>query len=168
VFLRLSQDRLEDFPGAVVSDPTAQFDGLVVVGHSGQFELQVVLELLLHISANPDHVIARNLGSAVEEQDAVDELLGVLHLPHRFLVVLLAEAVKAPVHAHLGLAEILIDGRQLDRQGPVQRFDDFGFAFHPSRTPTAHRLDSHHAHMPHQPHHFHGARISRSTSLRSQ
>src|SRR5262249_20602390 len=82
------------------------------------------------VGADADHVVSRNLGDALEEEDSFDEALGVLHLAHRFLVVLVAEFPEAPVLAHLGLAEILVDGGQLDGQGAVQGIQHLRITLH--------------------------------------
>jgi len=68
----------------------------------------------------------------LQEQDALDELLGVLHLADRLLVVLLRQVVKAPVSAHLRLAEVLVDGGELDGERAVESRDDVGLTFHGS------------------------------------
>jgi hypothetical protein len=82
---------------------------------------QIVLELFRHRCPDADHIVAGDFGDAFEKQNAIDQLLGVLHLAHGFLVVLLGQLEKAPVLAHLGLAEILIDGRELGGEHLVQK-----------------------------------------------
>src|SRR5262249_14006618 len=67
--------------------------------------------------------------------NAVDEHFCVLHLAERFRVMLGPELEEAPILAHLGLAEILIDRGQFDGQRAIQEFDDFGLAFHSENSP---------------------------------
>jgi len=46
------------------------------------------------------------------------------------LPVLFSQFQVSPVLAHFGLDEILVDGRKLNRQRPIQGLDDFGFPLH--------------------------------------
>ena len=48
-------------------------------------------------------------GHPLEVEDALDERVGVLHLADRLLAELLGEALVAPVRAHLGVDEVLVD-----------------------------------------------------------
>ena len=114
----------------VVLELNAQVHQLVVRLHAAHLEREVVLELLLHVGAHANHVVAGNLRRAFEEQNPVDELLRVLHLAHRLLVVLARELHEAPVLAHLRLAEVLIDRGQLDGERAVEGFDHVGVALH--------------------------------------
>src|SRR5262249_52739553 len=84
-----------------------------------------------------DHVVAGDFRHSFQEENALDELLRVLHLAERFLVVLFVEVEEAPVLVHLGLAEILVDGSELDGQRTVQGINNLGI--------TLHGLDSSHA-----------------------
>src|SRR5581483_4882266 len=101
------------------------------------FELQVVLKLLLDIGADADDIVAGDFRHPFEEQDAVDEHLGMLHFAHRLFVMLPGQLHVAPVLAHLGLAEVLVDCRQLDRQRPIERVDYLRIALH--RSPQKYR-----------------------------
>src|SRR5438477_546066 len=42
----------------------------------------------------------------------------------------LSELLITPVLAHFGLAEVLVDGSQLDRERTVEGLDDLGIALH--------------------------------------
>jgi hypothetical protein len=79
-------------------------------------ELEVELELLLHRLADVDLVEALDVGHALEEEDALDELVGVLHLVDRLVADLLGQLGVAPVGAHLRVDEVLVDRCQLGRQ----------------------------------------------------
>src|SRR5262249_2975902 len=61
---------------------------------------------------------------AFQEEDALGQVAGVLHLANGFLVVLLGETVEAPVLAHLGVQEVLVDADELPSEHVVQRLDD--------------------------------------------
>jgi hypothetical protein len=70
------------------------------------------------------------VGQAVEEQDAFDQLVGVLHLADRFFVDDVAEALEAPVVQHPGVQEILVHRGQLVGEHLVQPKDDGAVALH--------------------------------------
>ena len=93
-------------------------------------QLEREAELLGHRLPHPHRTEALQVGHAIEVQDAFDERIGVLHLADRFFAEVLREAVVAPVRAHLGVEEVLVDRGQLRRQHVVQQFDDRGVALH--------------------------------------
>src|SRR5690606_27307251 len=66
----------------------------------------------------------------LEEQDAVRQLVGVLHLVDRFLVLVLGEIFEAPVLQHLGVQEVLVDRGELVVERLVEVLDDLGIALH--------------------------------------
>jgi len=65
-----------------------------------------------------------------QEQDAVDQHVGVLHLADRLVIGDLAEALEAPVVVHPRVQEVLVDRRQLVGEHRVQQLDDRRFALH--------------------------------------
>ena len=69
---------------------------------------------------------------ALQEQDALDEALGMLHLGDRALLEILAQAGVAPVLGHLGMHHVLVDGGQLAGKQTVQRVDKFLVSLHGS------------------------------------
>ena len=86
-------------------------------------------ELRLHVTADVEFQVL-HLGGGVEEQDALDQLLGVLHLVDRLLLDVVAERVVAPLVAHLRVQEVLVDGRELLTQRHVQLGNDLRGPFH--------------------------------------
>src|SRR5262249_14397229 len=86
-----------------------------------------------------------HVGKAVEEDDALDQLVGVLHLLDRFLAPLLGERAIAPIVQQAIVQPILVDGGQLVPQPAVEIFDDGRIALHaalpwqygPTRGPAA-------------------------------
>src|SRR5207253_3503656 len=78
---------------------------------------------------------ALDVRQAVEQKDALDQLVGVLHLADRFLVDLLVEALVAPVPAHPRVQEVLVDRGELPGEDLVEKIDDAAVAFH-GRTPS--------------------------------
>src|SRR4029077_12891853 len=65
-----------------------------------------------------------------EEQDAIDQLVGVLHLVERGVILAVAEFCDAPMAQHPGMEEILIDRGQLALEHRIQMLDDSLIAAH--------------------------------------
>jgi hypothetical protein len=65
-----------------------------------------------------------------EIQDARDQLVGVLHLADGLLAHLVPEPVVAPVLAHAGVDEVLVDRGQLVGEDLVQGVDDLIVSTH--------------------------------------
>src|SRR5690606_611415 len=70
------------------------------------------------------------VGQPLQEQDALDELVGMLHLVDGFLVGVLAQLLQAPAVEHAGMQEIQVDGRQLVLQDVVEVTQDGRVALH--------------------------------------
>jgi hypothetical protein len=93
-------------------------------------ELEVAFESFRRAFAHQELVQVLQVGQAVEEQDALDQLVGVLHLVDRLVVLVLGEFLQAPVLQHLGVQEVLVDRGQLVVERLVEEFDDLGVALH--------------------------------------
>ena len=93
-------------------------------------ELEIGLQALGHRLADRQLSEVLEVGQAVEQENALDQLVGVLHLANRLFVDLLAESLEAPVLHHAGVEEVLIDRRQLVLQELVQFGDDLWIALH--------------------------------------
>src|SRR5690606_27623535 len=98
--------------------------------HDAQLDLQVGLELLAHGLADVERAEALVVGQPFEEQDAVGEALGVAHLLDRLFPGVRGELGVAPVLLHLGVQEVLVDGRELCRQLLVEELDDLPVTLH--------------------------------------
>ena len=70
------------------------------------------------------------VGEAVEEDDALDELVGVLHLLDQFLAPFLGQGLVAPVVEQPVMQPILVDRGELVPQASIEIFDDFCVALH--------------------------------------
>src|SRR5579863_9050098 len=120
VVLRIHQDSRQELLASVVANVAAKLDALVELRDRLRLEGGVVSEDLDH--GLPDRKLAQllQIGQAIEKEDALHELVGVLHLVDRLLVNLLAEVLVTPVQAHLGVEEVLTDGGQLAGQDFVE------------------------------------------------
>jgi hypothetical protein len=80
--------------------------------------------------AHQHRVVALEVGRAVEVEDALDDLVGVLHLLDGFLAGDGGQLGEAPVVAHLRVDEVLVDGGELRGEDLVQNLDDLRVALH--------------------------------------
>ena len=97
------------------------------------FKRYIGRELFWNGLTDSDPVHALNVGDSFEIQDALDQRVGMLHLIDALSVQVAIQADQAPVLAHLGVQEVLIDRRQFASEDSVEAFDDavvtFGHVF---------------------------------------
>ena len=70
------------------------------------------------------------VGEPVEEQDAVGQGVGVLHLVDRFVPLVLGELRDAPILQHAVMEPVLVDRREFVGERLVEELDDCRVAFH--------------------------------------
>src|SRR4029079_1567781 len=84
----------------------------------------------LDVLADAQGIEHLHVGKAVEEQDAVGELVGVLHLLDGFLAPDLGHFQKAPIVQEPVMQPVLADGGEFAAQALVEIIDDFWVALH--------------------------------------
>ena len=121
---------LEQVLGDVVAERFAELArglvGLAGVVLAGEVGLEHFLDGL----ADAQRRDALQVGMAFEEDDALDQLVGVMHLFDRFGALLVGELREAPVVQEPVMHPILVDGTELEKEGLVKPLDDLCFAFH--------------------------------------
>src|ERR1043165_1301284 len=137
VLLLVLEDLFEEMACVVVVQLVRRDDVLVQARHRVHLQREIELELLRDVLADVDLAEALHVGDAVEEEDPLDDLLGVLHLADGMLADDVLEALVAPVLAHLAVHEILVDGSELRRQDIVEDVDDLLVALHAGEGTTA-------------------------------
>src|SRR5690554_2905848 len=120
----------EQVTSDVILDLFAIFDGLDVIIAPVMLDLEVALEHFADVFTNVQFAEVLQVGDAFEKQDAVDQLLGMLHLFDGLIVLPLGQLLQAPVLIHLGMQKILVDGYQLIAESLVEMLDNLGVAFH--------------------------------------
>src|SRR5262245_28453467 len=136
VILLALEDVLEQVPRRVVSLGDAEGDRLVQPRDGVDLEIEVELELLRNRLADTHAAELLEVRQALEEEDALDELVRVLHLVDRLLVDHLGDAQQAPVLAHAGVEEVLVDADELGGEHVVQGGDHLRVALHDSGVST--------------------------------
>ncbi len=128
--------RLNEGIAAVVAGGDGRGDAGVEPGDGLQLEVEVQAELLGHGLTHHEGAEALQVGGALEEEDPLDDPLGVLHLVDGLVAGGVGEVLVAPVGLHLGVDEVLVDRRELGGQHLVEQLDDLAVALH-GRPPTA-------------------------------
>src|SRR5690606_29971130 len=82
------------------------------------------------ILADPELVEVLQVRQTLEQQDALDQPVGVLHLLDRGLVLVLRHPFEAPVLPHAGMEEVLVDRGELVLQHLVEVLDDLAITLH--------------------------------------
>ncbi len=124
------EDLAEQVAGDEIADGLTMGDPLAQRRQGILLEPQIAFEHLLH--AFPDHQFVEilQIGQAVEEQNALDQLVGMLHLVDRLAVFVGAELGDAPMPQRAGMQEILIDRGKLVFQHRIQMLQDGRIATH--------------------------------------
>ena len=100
-------------------------DGVVVHLDRAEFEFEVGLDHVLDGFADSEFK-GLHVGDAIEKEDALHQALGVFHFADGLFLDVFGEAVVAPVFAHLGVEEILVDGGEFFAEGLIELFENFG------------------------------------------
>ena len=121
IFFIVEQD-LEEIARAVVFIFDGDADGVVV--HLGGIDLEIEVALDHILDGFTDRELeGLHVGDAIEEEDAFHKAFGVFHFADRLHLDVLGEAFVAPVFAHFGVEEILVDRGEFFAKGFVELFE---------------------------------------------
>ena len=121
---------LEQVAGDVVLDRVAMGGGLLIERARRHLGREIAVEHLPHVLSDVKRIEHLQVGKAVEKDDALDDLVGVLHLLDRFLAPFLRQVAVAPIVQEPVMQPVLVDGRQLMPQAAVEIFNDSCIALH--------------------------------------
>ncbi|MCY1425252.1 hypothetical protein D9M71_410360 [compost metagenome] len=124
------EDIFKQFTATEVANFFAMRDSHFEIGMAGFLDTQVTLKHFLGVLADVQLAQVLDVRQAFKEQDALDQLVRVLHLVDGFVVLVLAELVQAPIFIHARMQEVLIDRDQLIGKDLVEMLDDCNVAFH--------------------------------------
>src|SRR5690606_36092146 len=124
------EDRLEQPARHKILMPLAKRDAFAQRRDRSLLELQVALQNLPDVFADQQLAEILQVRQTFEEQNALDELVGMTHLVDGFLVLVLGELRDTPVLQHPGMKEVLVDGRKLVEKHFVEYRYDLVFALH--------------------------------------
>ena len=115
---------LEQVLGHPVADALAIGGGLAVEVAGIVFGRKVAFEDFLDGLADAQRVEHLQVGEAVEEDDALDEAVRVVHLLDGFLAPGLGELLVAPIVQDPVMEPVLVDRRQLAAQAAIEILDN--------------------------------------------
>jgi hypothetical protein len=130
MFLRVVEDVLQQVTRHVIAYRFAVSDGVLEGCLGSLLELQVALERFDGVLADEELAQVLQIGKPLEEEDALGELVGMLHLAERFFVFLFLQLAEAPIAEHSAMQEVLVGGGQLVLELRIEMFDDLRVAFH--------------------------------------
>src|SRR5262245_30125494 len=105
-------------------------DRLLQYRARGTLQLEIAFERLFRVLSDQQLVQILQVRQPLEEQDALDQLVGVFHLVHRLSLLMLAQSLQSPVVEHPGVQEVLVDRGQLVREYGIEMLNDILVTFH--------------------------------------
>src|SRR6266702_3268825 len=91
---------------------------------------KIAVEHLSDVLPDAKRIDHLHVGKAVEEDDALHDLVGMLHLLDRFLAPFLGQRPLTPIVQQPVMQPVLVDGGKLVPQATVEKFDDSRVALH--------------------------------------
>ena len=130
VFFFGREDVGEQLAADDVLDALAVDDAFAQHRQRFQFQRQVAGEHFARRFADAQLAQRLEVRQALEEENALRQLVGMLHLVDGLVVFVLGEFLQAPVLQHLGVQEVLVDRDELVVERLVEVVDDLGVALH--------------------------------------
>src|SRR3984893_14680416 len=130
VVLLVLHQAFEQIARDVVLDAVAVGRRFLIKATGADLGGEVALDDFLDVLPDPQGIQHLHVGKPVEEQDAIGEPIGVMHLLDGFLAPLLGQLQQTPVVQHPKMQPILVDGGELAAQTLVEIFDDSCVALH--------------------------------------
>src|SRR4029078_9964796 len=114
----------------IVLDLLAMGDGAFELTERLHFEGEVALQHFLDVLTDAQFAEQLEIEEAVEEQDPLGQLVGMLHLVDRLMPLELGELGDAPIVEHPVMQPILVDRGQLVLERFVEELNDLLVALH--------------------------------------
>src|SRR6516225_4755471 len=130
VLFLIVHELLKQISRHVVLDQMAMGRGFAVEGVRRQFGFQVAIEHGLHGLPDMKGFQRLHIGRSIEEDDAFDELVSMLHLFDRFLAPRLGQLLVAPIVEQAVVQPVLVHRGELVTQRVIEVFDSFLIALH--------------------------------------
>ena len=123
---QLLEDPHRDIVALLAADFTRLCVGVPCILFAGQIRFQHFLDG----GADAQRRDGLQVRMPFQEDDALDQLVGVLHLLDALLALLLCELRETPIFQQAVMDPVLVDRAQFEEQRLVQSFDDSCIAFH--------------------------------------
>ena len=125
------EDGFQELPAHIVARGFRVRDGFPQAWHGAHLQGEVATQDFLHVLADLKLAQVLQVRQPFEEEDALHERVRMVHLVDGRLLLALAKFLHAPILEHLGVQEVLVDGREFVLQHGVQVGDDLGIlGFH--------------------------------------
>src|SRR5882672_9249636 len=123
VLLLIAHQFFEQIPGHVILGAMAITRRLLIKGARGHLSRKIAIQYLFDGLPDMQRIEHLHVGKAIEENDAMNELVGVFHILDGLLAPYLGKGLVAPVLEQAIVQPILIDGGKLVTQRLVEVFD---------------------------------------------
>src|SRR5205085_11408540 len=120
----------DEVAAAAVAYALAMGDGAPELSQRVHLELEIGPEDLFNILADAQPAEHLKIGQAVEEQDTLRQLVGVLHLVDGFGALELGKLVHAPIAEQSVVQPILVGRGELVLQGFVEKLENLRIPLH--------------------------------------
>ncbi|CUX39401.1 conserved hypothetical protein [Agrobacterium genomosp. 13 str. CFBP 6927] len=125
----VNQQSFKKLHGDVVSGLGTDITGFLVGGPCVVFAGEIRFQHFLDVLADAQRRQGLKVGMAFEEDNTIDDLVGVLHLFDGFCTLLLCKLGVAPVVQKPVVKPILVYCTEFEKKGLVKPLDDFFVAF---------------------------------------
>src|SRR5262249_54999071 len=130
VLFLVVHELFEQVAGDVILDRMAMRGGLLVERPRRHLRRKVAVEHLLDVLPNAKRIDHLHVGKTIEKDDALHDLVRMLHLLDRLLAPFLGQRPVAPIVQQPVMQPVLVDGGKLVPQTTVEKLDDSCVALH--------------------------------------
>src|SRR6266516_667854 len=130
VLFLVVHELLEQVAGDVILDRMAMRGGFLVERPRRHLRRKIAVEHLSDVLPDAKRIDHLHVGKAVEEDDALNDLVRMLHLLDRFLAPFLGQRPVTPIVQQPVMQPVLVDGGKLVPQTTVEKLDDSCIALH--------------------------------------
>src|SRR5690606_20531040 len=126
----ISQQLIEKLLGNIVAEFVADFAGLLVGSAGVVLACKIGFQNFLDVLADAQRSYGLQVWKTFQEDNAVNQLVGVMHFFDRLFTFLLGKTREAPVVEEAVVKPILVYSAKLEEKCLVKPLDDLWFAFH--------------------------------------
>ena len=109
--------------------PDSEMDGFQI-SQAFLFDLKVTRQHFLGVLADQDFAQILQVRQAFQKQDALDDLVSMLHRVDGLMILMRTELFQTPVFVHARMQKVLVNSDQLVSEDLVEMLDDCNVAFH--------------------------------------
>src|SRR5262249_33249700 len=130
VFFLVVHELLEQIARHIIANRMAVRRRLLIERAGRDFGGEIAIKHLLDVLADMQRIEHLHIRKAVKKDDALDQLVGMLHLFDGLFAPLLGQRLVAPIVEQTVMQPVLIDGSQFVPQRLIEEIEDTGLASH--------------------------------------